>query len=75
MKKLPLTRALWTCSEANDGLNDLLTELTKLQQQIPENLEGLLIDVLDEFHAAQKRLQAVEHDLLICLRAQKENQK
>ena len=72
MKKTPLTRALWTCAEAQSGLKDLFEKLTDLQKQIPEKLDGLLIDILDEFHAAEYRLQAVKHDLIICVHAQEE---
>lgn len=75
MEKLPLTRALWTCTEAEDCLQTLLTKLTILQKQIPENLEGLLTDVSERFYAAQSRVQAVRHDLTICLQIEKENKK
>lgn len=72
MKKIPLTRALWTCAEAEAGLKDLFEKLTDLQKQIPEDLDDLFIDVLDEFHAAEHRLQAVKHDLIICVRTKEE---
>ena len=68
MEKIPLTRALWTCTEAEAGLQDLLTKLTDLQQHLPENCDGLWLNILDEFHATQNRLQAVKHDLIICVR-------
>ncbi len=69
MKVSPLTRALWTCEEAQDGLQDLLTKLTKTHQNIPENYEPEILDIIDELHAAQSRVQAVKYDLLICLRS------
>lgn len=72
MKKIPLTRALWTCAEAQSGLKDLFEKLIDLQKQIPEELDGLFIDLLDEFHAAEHRLQAVKHDLILCVHAQEE---
>ena len=72
MKKTPLMRALWTCVEAEAGLEDLFAKLTDLQKQLTEELDPLLIDVLDEFHAAQNRLRAVKHDLIICVRTTKE---
>ena len=68
MEKIPLTRALWTCTEAESCLQDLLTKLTDLQRHIPEDCDGLWLNILDEFHAAQNRLQAVKHDLIICVR-------
>ena len=73
MKASPLTRAVWTCEEAEDGLQDLLTKLTGLHKHIPENYERELCDILDEFYAAERRVQAVKYDLLICLRKTNEN--
>ena len=71
MEKIPLTRALWTCTEAEAGLQDLLTKLTDLKRQLPEDCDGLWLNILDEFHAAKNRLQAVKHGLIICVRLRK----
>lgn len=65
-------RALWTCVEAESGLQDLLTKLTNLRKQIPDQLESPFMDILDEFQAAEHRLQAVKHDLILCVRAKEE---
>ena len=75
MEKSPLTRALWTCLEAESCLQDLLTTLTELQKHLPEELDTFWIDVLDEFNATTHRLQAVKHDLIICVRRKEPNVK
>jgi len=73
MKKTPLTRALWTCLEAEACLQELQTTLTALRQYIAQEQERKLVDLVDEFYAVQSRVQAVKHDLIICIRKSTEN--
>ena len=69
MKNPTLTRALWACADAEYAFNCAIEKVTKLQQQVDESYDGQFIDVLDEMHATQKRLEALKYDLLICFRA------
>ena len=73
MTKLPVTRALWTILEAESCLQTLLTKLTEFEQHLPEKLDRDFLTVLDEFNAAKCRVEAVKHDLIICMRAPNEN--
>ena len=68
-----LTSAFWAAAEADAHFAEVLKKLNALQLQIPDELNGKLVDILDEFHAAHSHLQAARYDLQILFRAEKKN--
>ena len=66
-----LTSAFWAATEADAHFADVLKKLHALQLHMPDELNGKLIDILDEFHAAHNHLQAARYDLQILFRAEK----
>lgn len=66
-----LTSAFWAAAEADAHFTDVLKQLQALRLQIPDELNGKLVDILDEFYAAHSHLQAARYDLQILFRAEK----
>ena len=66
-----LTSAFWATAEADAHFADVLKKLQMLQLQMPDELNGTLVDILDEFNAAHNHLQAARYDLQILFRAEK----
>lgn len=66
-----LTSAFWAAAEADAHFVEVLKKLNALQLQIPDELNGKLVDILDGFHAAHSHLKAARYDLQILFRAEK----
>ncbi|MBR4592495.1 MAG: hypothetical protein IKO35_04730 [Elusimicrobiaceae bacterium] len=66
-----LAAAFWAAAQAEAHFAEVLKKLNALRLQIPDHLEGNLVDILDEFHAASGQLQAARYDLQILFRAGK----
>ena len=68
MKRSQLSNALFETAEADARFTNVLKTIQLLQTQAPNDLQPTFVDILDEFRAAQSRLQSAKYDLLILFR-------